>query len=95
MAIEERNEQTFATRQIHAGAVVDSDVGARVTPIYQSAGYVFRRTTRRRRGSLVRASGAPTREATTPRMSWLASASRTSRAAATGSSCRAGRRPSP
>ena len=41
MAIEERNEQTFATRQIHAGAVVDSDVGARVTPIYQSAGYVF------------------------------------------------------
>ncbi|WP_345371997.1 O-acetylhomoserine aminocarboxypropyltransferase/cysteine synthase family protein [Frondihabitans cladoniiphilus] len=31
----------FATRQIHAGAVVDSQTKARVTPIYQTAGYVF------------------------------------------------------
>ncbi|MCH1883330.1 aminotransferase class I/II-fold pyridoxal phosphate-dependent enzyme [Agrococcus sp. ARC_14] len=31
----------FATRQIHAGAIVDAEAGARVTPIYQSAGYVF------------------------------------------------------
>ncbi len=31
----------FATRQIHAGALVDAEAGARITPIYQSAGYVF------------------------------------------------------
>lgn len=31
----------FETRQIHAGAVVDAQVGARITPIYQTAGYVF------------------------------------------------------
>jgi O-acetylhomoserine (thiol)-lyase len=31
----------FETRQIHAGAVVDSQTSARVTPIYQTAGYVF------------------------------------------------------
>ncbi|WP_314145966.1 aminotransferase class V-fold PLP-dependent enzyme [uncultured Leifsonia sp.] len=31
----------FETRQIHAGAVVDAEAGARVTPIYQTAGYVF------------------------------------------------------
>lgn len=31
----------FETRQVHAGAIVDSEAGARVTPIYQSAGYVF------------------------------------------------------
>ncbi|ERG65382.1 MULTISPECIES: O-acetylhomoserine aminocarboxypropyltransferase/cysteine synthase family protein [Agrococcus] len=31
----------FETRQVHAGAVIDSEAGARVTPIYQSAGYVF------------------------------------------------------
>ena len=31
----------FETRQIHAGAIVDGEAGARVTPIYQSAGYVF------------------------------------------------------
>ncbi|HET8868556.1 MAG TPA: aminotransferase class I/II-fold pyridoxal phosphate-dependent enzyme [Agrococcus sp.] len=31
----------FATRQIHAGAIVDAEAGARITPIYQSAGYVF------------------------------------------------------
>ncbi|WP_072313425.1 O-acetylhomoserine aminocarboxypropyltransferase/cysteine synthase family protein [Agrococcus sp. Marseille-P2731] len=31
----------FETRQIHAGAIVDAEAGARVTPIYQSAGYVF------------------------------------------------------
>lgn len=32
---------SFATRQIHAGAIVDAEAGARITPIYQSAGYVF------------------------------------------------------
>ncbi|WP_430591877.1 O-acetylhomoserine aminocarboxypropyltransferase/cysteine synthase family protein [Humidisolicoccus flavus] len=31
----------FDTRQIHAGAVVDSQTGARITPVYQTAGYVF------------------------------------------------------
>jgi O-acetylhomoserine (thiol)-lyase len=31
----------FETRQIHAGAVVDAQTQARVTPIYQTAGYVF------------------------------------------------------
>ena len=31
----------FETRQIHAGAVVDAETRARVTPIYQTAGYVF------------------------------------------------------
>lgn len=31
----------FDTRQIHAGATVDAEAKARVTPIYQSAGYVF------------------------------------------------------
>jgi O-acetylhomoserine (thiol)-lyase len=31
----------FETRQIHAGAVVDAQTNARVTPIYQTAGYVF------------------------------------------------------
>lgn len=31
----------FATRQIHAGSFVDSQTSARVTPIYQTAGYVF------------------------------------------------------
>ncbi|MFJ8894521.1 O-acetylhomoserine aminocarboxypropyltransferase/cysteine synthase family protein [Leifsonia sp. NPDC102414] len=31
----------FETRQIHAGAVVDAQTSARVTPIYQTAGYVF------------------------------------------------------
>ncbi|ROR66863.1 O-acetylhomoserine aminocarboxypropyltransferase/cysteine synthase family protein [Agrococcus jenensis] len=31
----------FETRQVHAGAIVDAEAGARVTPIYQSAGYVF------------------------------------------------------
>lgn len=31
----------FETRQIHAGAIVDAQAGARVTPVYQSAGYVF------------------------------------------------------
>ncbi|HEV7185040.1 MAG TPA: aminotransferase class V-fold PLP-dependent enzyme [Leifsonia sp.] len=33
--------QDFETRQIHAGSVVDSQTSARVTPIYQTAGYVF------------------------------------------------------
>lgn len=31
----------FETRQIHAGSVVDAETRARVTPIYQTAGYVF------------------------------------------------------
>lgn len=31
----------FETRQIHAGALIDSDFGARTTPVYQSAGFVF------------------------------------------------------
>lgn len=31
----------FETRQIHAGAIVDAQTQARVTPIYQTAGYVF------------------------------------------------------
>ncbi|GAB3573043.1 bifunctional o-acetylhomoserine/o-acetylserine sulfhydrylase [Leifsonia lichenia] len=31
----------FETRQIHAGAIVDAQTSARVTPIYQTAGYVF------------------------------------------------------
>ncbi|WP_295118022.1 O-acetylhomoserine aminocarboxypropyltransferase/cysteine synthase family protein [uncultured Leifsonia sp.] len=33
--------QDFETRQIHAGAIVDAQTRARVTPIYQTAGYVF------------------------------------------------------
>ncbi|PJJ62323.1 O-acetylhomoserine aminocarboxypropyltransferase/cysteine synthase family protein [Compostimonas suwonensis] len=31
----------FETRQIHAGAIVDSQVGARIGPVYQTAGYLF------------------------------------------------------
>ncbi len=31
----------FETRQIHAGEVVDAQAGARITPVYQTAGYVF------------------------------------------------------
>lgn len=31
----------FTTRQIHAGAIIDSETKARVTPIYQTSGYVF------------------------------------------------------
>jgi len=31
----------FETRQIHAGAIIDAQAQARVTPIYQTAGYVF------------------------------------------------------
>jgi O-acetylhomoserine (thiol)-lyase len=31
----------FETRQIHAGSVIDAEAQARVTPIYQTAGYVF------------------------------------------------------
>ncbi|WP_431277946.1 O-acetylhomoserine aminocarboxypropyltransferase/cysteine synthase family protein [Leifsonia poae] len=34
-------DQDFETRQIHAGAVIDAQTKARVTPIYQTAGYVF------------------------------------------------------
>lgn len=33
--------QAFATRQIHAAAIVDAESKARVTPIYQTSGYVF------------------------------------------------------
>ncbi|WP_159502409.1 O-acetylhomoserine aminocarboxypropyltransferase/cysteine synthase family protein [Microbacterium sp. 18062] len=33
--------QGFETRQIHAGEVIDAQAGARITPIYQTAGYVF------------------------------------------------------
>ncbi|GGF33102.1 O-acetylhomoserine aminocarboxypropyltransferase/cysteine synthase family protein [Subtercola lobariae] len=31
----------FTTEQVHAGEVVDGDVGARITPIYLTAGFVF------------------------------------------------------
>ncbi|GAB3799307.1 bifunctional o-acetylhomoserine/o-acetylserine sulfhydrylase [Humibacter antri] len=31
----------FETRQIHAGALIDAEAHARVTPIYQTAGYLF------------------------------------------------------
>ena len=31
----------FETRQVHAGEVIDREVGARITPIYQTAGYQF------------------------------------------------------
>lgn len=34
-------EFDFETRQIHAGTALDSDFGARLTPVYQSAGFVF------------------------------------------------------
>lgn len=33
--------QGFTTRQIHAAAIVDAESRARVTPIYQTSGYVF------------------------------------------------------
>lgn len=39
--VERVSELDFETRQIHAGAVIDAQVGARVTPIYQTAGYLF------------------------------------------------------
>jgi O-acetylhomoserine (thiol)-lyase len=35
------DDYAFETRQIHAGAIVDAEANARVTPIYQSAGYLF------------------------------------------------------
>ncbi|GAA4678187.1 O-acetylhomoserine aminocarboxypropyltransferase/cysteine synthase family protein [Frondihabitans cladoniiphilus] len=34
-------EFDFETRQIHAGATLDADHGARLTPLYQTAGFVF------------------------------------------------------
>ncbi|MFF1573114.1 O-acetylhomoserine aminocarboxypropyltransferase/cysteine synthase family protein [Leifsonia sp. NPDC058292] len=37
----EDGAQDFETRQIHAGAIVDAQTRSRVTPIYQTAGYVF------------------------------------------------------
>ncbi len=39
--VEHERRQDFETRQIHAGARIDSDVHSRVTPIYQTAGYLF------------------------------------------------------
>lgn len=41
ITVERVSELDFETRQIHAGTVVDAQVGARVTPIYQTAGYLF------------------------------------------------------
>ncbi len=41
MPDETRRPLDFETRQIHAGAVVDSQTKSRVTPIYQTAAYVF------------------------------------------------------
>ncbi|MEV8212978.1 aminotransferase class I/II-fold pyridoxal phosphate-dependent enzyme [Leifsonia sp. NPDC077715] len=41
MPDEPRRPLDFETRQIHAGAVVDSETRSRVTPIYQTAAYVF------------------------------------------------------
>ena len=38
---EHERRPDFETRQIHAGSAVDSDVHARITPIYQTAGYLF------------------------------------------------------
>lgn len=35
------SEFDFETRQIHAGTGVDQEFGARITPMYQSAGFVF------------------------------------------------------
>ncbi|MCS5723628.1 aminotransferase class I/II-fold pyridoxal phosphate-dependent enzyme [Herbiconiux sp. CPCC 203407] len=35
------DDLAFETRQIHAGAIIDAEANARITPIYQSAGYVF------------------------------------------------------
>lgn len=34
-------EQSFETRQVHAGQVVDSETGARALPIYQTTSFVF------------------------------------------------------
>ncbi|WP_293698283.1 aminotransferase class I/II-fold pyridoxal phosphate-dependent enzyme [uncultured Agrococcus sp.] len=31
----------FTTRQVHAGAIIDAETKSRVTPIYQTSGYVF------------------------------------------------------
>lgn len=36
-----RPEHGFSTQQVHAGQYLESAYGARVTPIYQTAGYVF------------------------------------------------------
>jgi O-acetylhomoserine (thiol)-lyase len=35
------DDYAFETRQIHAGELIDAEANARVTPIYQTAGYVF------------------------------------------------------
>jgi len=41
MTASEPRRLDFETRQIHAGEHIDSDFGARVAPIYQTAGYRF------------------------------------------------------
>jgi O-acetylhomoserine (thiol)-lyase len=38
---EQERRPDFETRQIHAGALIDAEAHARVTPIYQAAGYLF------------------------------------------------------
>ena len=38
---EQERRPDFETRQIHAGALIDAEAHARVTPIYQTAGYLF------------------------------------------------------
>lgn len=39
-----RQEYGFATKAVHAGAAPDAATGARITPIYQTASYVFEDT---------------------------------------------------
>ncbi|WP_223691525.1 O-acetylhomoserine aminocarboxypropyltransferase/cysteine synthase family protein [Leifsonia poae] len=41
MSDSETGGRDFETRQIHAGAVIDTQTRARITPVYQTAGYVF------------------------------------------------------
>lgn len=41
---EDHRQFKFNTLTLHAGQLPDSDTGARVTPIYQTASYVFRNT---------------------------------------------------
>ncbi|MGA0567565.1 O-acetylhomoserine aminocarboxypropyltransferase/cysteine synthase family protein [Rathayibacter sp. KR2-224] len=38
---EQERRPDFETRQIHAGALIDAEAHARVTPVYQTAGYLF------------------------------------------------------
>jgi O-acetylhomoserine (thiol)-lyase len=39
--VEHERRPDFETRQIHAGSAIDADAHARITPIYQTAGYLF------------------------------------------------------